>query len=300
MHRNSIWLVARLWFVVLIFPNLQSFFGVNHGPTVVYVLALDENCLRTGECENTQNTPHYDVEEDLYRQIDFAMRANMSPITVVMESEKKNKGVFFVGDESLPPDTTIGLYRMFMIQKGVLENWIESGRIDKHAWEEFWIYYSVEFINGHDDNDGINNQNDDVWMGLPVGDVNGNIEEPSWWTYGILSMDQLNQAIMALNQRILVDWRRLASNSNNSLSFFHAHLLNEPSTHETENIGHLIGSGCLAFDGGTDLQYCGTAFEANTKISVEPGDELLWCYGPTFKRDSYLQTISPYCLQDSK
>jgi hypothetical protein len=160
-------------------------------------------------------------------------------------------------------------------------------------------------------------------MALPVGDVEKGPDDATWWVQGRISQDKLDEAVSALNAKILVDWRRLAAGSSGQLHMFNAHKLNEPSAggeigingelldEEEENISHLTGSGCsptrgsapAAASSSTDSaqtsdkeeQFCGAAFEAKTSKNVYPGDQLVWCYGQSYERK---YRVAQTCLDD--
>lgn len=229
-----------------------------------------------------------DEMNDVKEQMKFGILAKLDPLTVVMRIPGRGKGLVYVGEKSLVPDTTVALYRILLVRKDVWRSWLEDNTISLDLWNSFWMAYTVEFSGEVDD--------DHTWMGLPVGDL-GTVDEPTWWSYGELSPHQLQQALEAIHRKILVDFRRIGkgiSSKTQSLHYFNAHLINEPSSNEheeeEENISHLTGSGCP----GT-LKYCGTAFEAKTSREVHPGEQLLWCYGNTYKRN---YSVSETCLSD--
>mmetsp|Transcript_41034 Transcript_41034/g.59981 ORF Transcript_41034/g.59981 Transcript_41034/m.59981 type:complete len:311 (+) Transcript_41034:28-960(+) len=247
------------------------------------------------------------VKQDLLRQLDFCSRAGVNPITMVAPLGDAGRGVVYMGEEPLPPKSTVGLYRALLVRKDVWFRWIDDGIVASGVWNDFWKAYTVEFTGELTEN-GVNKEGkgDSVpWMAIPVGDVGGDVDGPTWWNYGPINQENLQKAIEAINNKVIVDWRRLAaSQDGKQLLLFNAHIINEPSPNpepleddEHENISHLSGSGCETFDDGTgnELQYCGTAFEAKTSKTIYPGEEFLWCYGEDYQRD---YPVASTCLND--
>ena len=260
------------------------------------------------------------VQRDLLDQVGFCLKAGVVPVTVVMEMEgidvvdggeaapgedgitASGLGVVYVGEEELPPGTTVGLFRSLLVRRDVLFRWVDDGTLESGVWGEFWGHYSVEFTA-----DGP--ENGTSWMALPVGDVGAGPDDPSWWRQGTISKDELDEALRAINAKALVDWRRLAASEDGSGRFllFNAHMINEPSAasvgfdgslleEEEENVGHLAGSQCQqSEEDGNDIEYCGAAFAAITNKPVQPGDSLLWCYGETYERN---YPVGRLCLND--
>ena len=255
------------------------------------------------------------IHKDILDQVGFALRAGVDPVTVVTEMEGirsvpntgdkpsdqvespslAGRGVIYLGEEILPPGTTVGLYRALLVKKDVLYGWIDDGTIARDIWQDFWKYYSVEFTSEE-------NLTDASWMAIPVGDAGKGPDEATWWVQGPLSEKKFEEALISLNHRVLVDWRRLAAGDEGRYYLFNAHIINEPSAggivnmngellqDEKENIGHLHGSGCS--DG---LTYCGAVFEAKTSTNIQPGEQLLWCYGKNYARN---YPVAQMCLTD--
>jgi len=248
---------------------------------------MEEDWSEKERKEDTEEDWSEEERKDVMEQMKFGMLAEVNPLTVVMRIPGMGNGVVYVGEEDLPADTTVALYRMLLVRKDVWQTWLHDGTLSLHLWNSFWMAYAVEFTVQDDDH---------AWMGLPVGDL-GTPNDPTWWSYGELSSHSLQQAIQAIHLKILVDSNRIARGTAHppTLHFFNAHLLNEPSSHHDhqneENVSHLAGSGCPQ-----SLQYCGTAFEAKTSKTVYPGEQLLWCYGETYRR-SY--SVAKTCLNDS-
>ena len=255
------------------------------------------------------------IHKDILDQVGFALRAGVDPVTVVTEVEgiqsvpsgrdrpsgqvvspsAVGRGVIYLGEEVLPPGTTVGLYRALLVKKDVLYGWIDDGTIARDIWQDFWKFYSVEFTS-EEDSTGAS------WMAIPVGDAGKGPDEATWWVQGPLSQNKFEEALVSLNSKVLVDWRRLAAGEEGGYFLFNAHIINEPSAggivnmngellqDEKENIGHLHGSGCS--DG---LTYCGAVFEAKTSTNVQPGEQILWCYGKNYARNYPVATM---CLTD--
>lgn len=189
----------------------------------------------------------------------------------------------------------MGLYRALLVRKDVLYGWIDDGTIANGVWQTFWKYYSVEFTS-----EGTSTAT--LWMAIPVGDAGKGPDDTTWWVHGPITKDNFEEALISLNSKVLVDWRRLAAGADGKFYLFNAHIINEPSAgggvdmdgellqDERENIGHLHGSGCS--DG---LMYCGAVFEAITSRSVHPGEHLLWCYGKNYARNYH---VAQMCLTD--
>ena len=255
------------------------------------------------------------IHKDILDQVGFALRAGVDPVTVVTEvdgirsipnsrddasdqvelSPMAGRGVIYLGEDVLPPGTTVALYRALLVRKDVLYGWIDDGTIARDIWQDFWKYYSVQFTSGEDSTGA-------SWMAIPVGDAEKGPDEATWWVQGPLSENKFEVALISLNSKVLVDWRRLAAGDEGRYYLFNAHIINEPSAggivnmngellqDEKENIGHLHGSGC---SGG--LTYCGAVFEAKTSTIVQPGEQLLWCYGKNYARN---YPVAQMCLTD--
>lgn len=257
------------------------------------------------------------LHKDILDQVGFALRAGVDPVTVVTEVEgilpvpnnkdetsehqvelpsMTGRGVIYLGEDVLPPGSTVGLYRALLVRKDVLYEWIDDGTIEKDVWQDFWKYYSVEFTLEEDTTGS-------SWMAIPVGDAGKGPDEATWWVQGPIAEKKFEEALISLNARVLVDWRRLAAGEGGRHYLFNAHIINEPSgggtvsmdgellQDEKKNIGHLHGSGCS--DG---LTYCGAVFEAKTSRNVQPGEQLLWCYGKNYARD---YPVAQMCLTDN-
>lgn len=251
-----------------------------------------------------------DIQKDILKQVGFALRAGVDPVTIVTElegikplsGENSRRGVVYVGEEMLPPGTTVGLYRALLVRKDELYKWTDDGTMATNVWQDFWKYYSVEFTsesNANEKSAGTTTS----WMAIPVGDIDKGPDDATWWEQGPISDDRLEEALASLNAKVLVDWSRLAAGDKGQIYLFNAHIINEPSAgegvamdgellreEEKENIGHLHGSGCS--DG---LTYCGAVFEAKTNRNIHPGEQLLWCYGKEYARN---YPVAQMCLVD--
>lgn len=206
-------------------------------------------------------------------QLAEGRRLGLQLLTVVADAGAKGRGVFFAGDAPLAAKATVALYRSLLVRGSVWRAWGTDGTL-RAGVADWWRAYAIEFTG---DADGKHTWHD-VWMALPVGDA-GALDEPSWWVHGPLADGALDAAVRALNGRILVDWRRPGRSRATGLQLMNAHLINEPSADEEENIGGMNGARCA--DG---LDWCGTVLEAKASRAVRPGDELLWCYGEGYAR----------------
>ena len=62
-----------------------------------------------------------DVSRDLMRQVDFATRAGIDPITVVVPAPdaepSRGRDLVYAGDGPLPPGGAVGLYRALLVRE---------------------------------------------------------------------------------------------------------------------------------------------------------------------------------------
>jgi len=276
-----------------------------------------ESCPSNGaECGGSGHPdgPEIDEEEtaNLLRQIDFAHRAGVDPVTVVVNGVVEGgeaylrRGVVYASSDPLPAGSTAALYRALLVREDAWGEWVADGTIEKGVWGEFWSAYAVKFTGEVDS--GAGTSEDEVggkyaWIALPAGDVGEDLDGPTWWEHGLLEEAQVNMALQAINKRLLVNWNRLAGGGDSGgFIFFNGHIINEPSPgtdgtfDDEENISHLAGPSCDMFEGGEGARWCGVAFEAKTSQTIYAGEQLLWCYGEAYQRN---YPVAKICMNDN-
>ncbi len=208
------------------------------------------------------------------QQLADAEQLGISVPTVVSHAPGKGLGVLYAGSGPLPARSVASLYRCLVVRADVLREWRADGTLLPGVWE-FWLRYSMD-VSG--DEQGKHTWRDQ-WQALPVGDLT-RLDEPGWWRHGSLSDAAVSRAIEAMNAQRLVDWRRPAHSPTLGHLFFNAHLINEPSGAEAVNVEPILGAGC-----GEEVKWCGSVVQARTVKTVQPGGQLLWCYGDTYARE---------------
>ena len=217
------------------------------------------------------------------------MKLGQVSVPLVVESiGAKGHGVFYAGSAPLPAGTVVSLYRCLLVRSDVMRAWRDEGVVSKEAWR-FWRRYTVE-VSGDEDGRHLWR---DQWQALPVGDV-GALDSPSWWRHGELSERAVGRALEAINARRLVDWRRPAHSPSLGTLLFNAHMINEPSDDAAENVEGLHGSRCA--ESAEEVRWCGAVLRAKTSRELQPGQELLWCYGEGYERD---YRAGATCLDDA-
>lgn len=231
--------------------------------------------------------------------------------TVVAKQPGKGRGVFFAGEQSLPPNSLVALYPCLLVRLDLLQEWVATGRADIDTavfWDQYSIesqfshYYKFLKANNYDDND--NNDSDEFpWYCAPVGEA----PEAPWFQVGPLDELAIGRAIAALNAKRLSSWnnstsrlylpehhqtqQQLDANKNSLLQWpLNAHILNEPTGNEHATVQHIadMGMPCDAFDHGRRV--CGSVLEARTIKTLHPGEQLTWCYGRGYDRAYDLST----------
>jgi hypothetical protein len=229
--------------------------------------------------------------------------------TVVAEQPDAGKGVFYVADEPLPAGATVSLFRCLFVRADLLTEWASSGTLKEtvlcdHApfhWPsdgqppparrectgKLWNSYSIR-LGGI-----VSDRSKPDWFCLPVGERSG--EE--WFTVGHLQPWQVDRALRAANREVLVDWRggrewgdplEAEEQPHGGRLLYHAHMMNEPSNDHTITVA-MSGGGCPspseAPQGVEETRLCAGHLEAVTTREVQPGQELVWCYGGGYPRD---------------
>ena len=196
--------------------------------------------------------------------------------TVVVAQPGRGRGVFYVGDKPLPKGTPAGLYPCLMMRYDLHEEWVKEGRIKDSA---FWSSYSINTrLREPDGSPG-------YWRCSPVGEATSTQEKESgrrgWWKLGELSEADVEAAIEAIKDEVVLDWRKVSQQPNKPVFALNGHIYNEPSGDEPATIDeHLAGISCnLAKQG---LKVCGSAMQAKTRLNVLPGQSFAWCYGGAY------------------
>lgn len=212
---------------------------------------------------------------------------------VVAQDEVKGLSVFYAGPQVLKKDTVVGAWQIFVVREDLVDEWIESGELaNTTEVQTFWETYSIEHKYEGEEH---------RWFSFPVGERPG----AKWHAYGALTHQQLAHARDAFNSMTLPDWmngvvrrdRETGDGQKGSWQYlpYVGHLMNEPSTDEPRTIGPMSGErGCSFVDAssneGEEVRACGGVLEASTMMDVQPGAELAWCYGGTYKRQYNLGT----------
>lgn len=208
-------------------------------------------------------------------------------LTVAMASGDAGRGVFYTGNSPLAAGTLVGLYRCLLVRSDKYLSLMRKGRVSRQADEWISNYtFSISF----DDSPR-------PWFCLPIGESDGS----SWWQSGLLSKAALSKALAALNMRLLVDWQMHYDWSSFEKGFEStplrtlAPLFNEPSGDRLPNVD-VRARGALHC--GERRRYCGVMMASETLSTIQPGEELVWCYGDHLDRryavSTACQTQKPF------
>lgn len=207
--------------------------------------------------------------------------------TIVAEHAGRGLSVFYAGRAPLASGTLVGLYRVLMIRKDrfarlVMIAAMDSGSDVSEAFD-FWQRYTIKLrsVVTHGAGEGAS-EDASVWLAIPVGERPG--DAMRWFKPGALDDAQLALARDAYFRRLLVDWKTGRRDSRSgAILGSNAHLFNEPTGEEPDTVDSISGPTCDVTYGAS-VHACGVLLEARTKREVAPGEELVWCYGSTYKR----------------
>ena len=163
----------------------------------------DHKGKRPAKNEQGPITPAQEPLRSRSQQLADMRLVDVTVPLLVLPTPSAGRGVFFAGAYPLPAGTTVSLYRCLLVRGDVLKQWRDDGTMSAAAWS-FWRAYSVEVSSSSG-----GQLWRDTWQALPIGEMGG-LDSVTWWKHGQLGDAAVGQALLAINARRLVDYRRPA------------------------------------------------------------------------------------------